>query len=567
MLVGTSTRGTGTRGPPPTDRPSVRARALRWPGRSRSAIGRPAMIALFLAALILSIGILAVYLSPVAPGPPVTGTVIAVTVHVNASAPPVSLGSSFYGVNAIAEHSLGPVTEAAVNATEARLVRWPGGDLGERYDPLADQGAGAIFNDSGGVNPAPASPAAFVAWCRSIRCAAIVTLPAEIDNATLAGAIVADYTQNFSFHPAYWEIGNEPARWTHFGIPWSSWSISQNSTVTPGVFAAEVQRYVTAIRAVDPTTPIIGLGGVGTGSTNEVQWISSVVSVNGPNLSAIAIHVYPAGAGVLGENLSSFYASLAGSASLPIRVPADRAAISAACSTCAVRLMVDELGAGTGANLSALLGGFPIVPYVAAEILQGARLGVGTMAYWSLESNFPGAWLDVNGTPRPSYPLYATLLAGLPDGVLPTEAVAAVSGLYALGFAEPGTGTNASLVVVNANPTVSFRLGPSTTGFPVTSPYQSESWNGSTSAPVSQSWGAGSTPIWTLPPGAVVVWRSSAGAHFALAHAALHYSENSSTSPGSIVPNASVVKYCLIALVTGQIGIQRSPAPQRSRRV
>src|SRR4029077_6850449 len=110
--------------------------------------------------------------------------------------------------------------------------------------------------------------------------------PAEIDSPSTAAYDVAYTEQVLQFRPAYWEIGNEPAIWTHFQLPWSEWAPAQNLNATPVQFAQVVQRYVTAIHAVDPSAAIIGLGGVGTGAYGETPWITSTVRLNGPNLSA-----------------------------------------------------------------------------------------------------------------------------------------------------------------------------------------------------------------------------------------------------------------------------------------
>lgn len=532
--------------------------------RSRAAIAREVVfvLAMVVVAVAAGVGLLVLAEIDSTPGPP--PTLVNATVRVSFGSVPVPLASSFFGVNTVATQPLTPAGAAAVNATEARLVRWPGGNLGERFNPLADGGAGILTNDSGRVTPPAATAGEFVSWCRTIGCTAIVTLPAEIDDPATASAIVSYYERNLSFRPAYWEIGNEPARWTHFGIPWSSWNLSQEQGTTPAGFALEVQKYVTAVRAVDSATPIVGLGGVGTGAGNETSWISSVVQVNGPNLSGLAIHVYPGGAGAPGESLSTFYSSFNGSGGLAARIPADRAAIAQGCSGCRVGLFVDEFNAATGGNLSGFLSTYAVVPYISAELIEGATLGLPGMAYWDLQGSTPGAWLDQNAAPRPVYSLYTELWAHLPLGTLPVRVSAPAPGLYALALVRPATGSNATLILTDLNANVAFRLNLFATGFPSTVPYESESWDPSTPSPYTDSWSAGSSANWTIPPGGIVVWRADSGGRFTGSPAVAGYSENSATSPGSIVPNASVVKNCLMPLVAGQIGIQRRPAFQRN---
>ena len=111
----------------------------------------------------------------------------------------------------------------------------------------------------------------FVTWCETFGCHAILELPAEIDDPSTAAYDVSYTERVLAFHPSYWEIGNEPAIWTHFEIPWSEWNASQAQNATPEQFAQVVPAYNIAIHSVDPSAPIIGLGGVGTGAFAEAE--------------------------------------------------------------------------------------------------------------------------------------------------------------------------------------------------------------------------------------------------------------------------------------------------------
>jgi cytochrome c553 len=153
-----------------------------------------------------------------------------------------------------------------------------------------------------------------------------------------------------------------------FGIPWTEWNSSQASTPTPAQFADVVSRYVQAIRALDPTTGIIGLGGLGKGSAGQSEWISSVVGENGPNLSAVAIHVYPAGPGFPSGDLTGWFASLNGANALPSRIPNVMGEIRSACSTCHVAILVDEFQTGTQLSPPDTLTGGYLAAYVGTEI-------------------------------------------------------------------------------------------------------------------------------------------------------------------------------------------------------
>jgi alpha-L-arabinofuranosidase len=222
----------------------------------------------------------------------------------------VALDTGFLGVNLRADSAFSDASTSALNSTAVRMVRFPGGGLADRFDPLGQGDRGTIYNDSGATEVAGTSLDEFVRWCQSTACESILTLPAEIDNTSEVRAIVSYTETQLGFRPTYWEVGNEPARWEHFGIPWADWNISQTSTPTPAQFAAVVNGYVQAIRTIDPTTGIIGLGGLGRASSGQSAWISSVVGENGPNLSAIAIHVYPAGSGFPSADLAGWFGSL-----------------------------------------------------------------------------------------------------------------------------------------------------------------------------------------------------------------------------------------------------------------
>ena len=443
--------------------------------------------------------------SPVGPPAPVVNASFIVNTTAAQPLPPYALG-----INARANYALGPSVASWINGTTVRLVRWPGGNLSDRMDPLANGGAGAIYDSSGRSVPATTSLAQFVTWCRSFEGAAILTLPGEIDNATYAAAVAREVTQGLGFAPAYWEIGNEPGLWTHWGIPWSEWNTSQAVGPTPAEYAEEVAAYITAVRSVDPTAQFLGLPGVGTGAS-EQSWIRAVVAGDGPNLSGIAIHVYPAGPIPSSESPAAFFATLEGAASIPARVPADLAEIRSACPSCRISLLVDEVGSVTGTGFPSYVRGYDAATYLAAEVVQGLIQGVASIDLWALQSTYPDSWSDPSGTLGSPYALYSTFLSRLPGGIYPVGFSPSGTGLYGLAgiTSTPGGGT-AMVFLVNTNTTHAFRLSLSAAGFPVTSASEGWTWSPGENAP------SGPHPLSTnatsivLPPLGLGLWETPA---------------------------------------------------------
>ncbi len=410
---------------------------------------------------------------------------------------------SLLGVNLRADVPFSSASQSALHATGVGVVRWPGGGDGDRLDPLANGGSGSIFSDTGISTPPATTLAEFVEWCRSVSCRAIVTLPAEIDDPSFAAAIVNYTEHDLGFFPAYWEVGNEPALWTHYAVPWDRWNLSQNLTPTPAEYANLVHTYVGAIRAIDPSTGIIGLGGVGGSASPQSSWISATVSVNGPNLTAIAIHVYPAGSGFPSASIPLWFATLQGRSALPHRVESALGSMTRACPSCRLELLADEFQTGTLLTSATSLSGGYQAAYIAAEIVQSLTLPLTSLVYYNFQSATPGAWLNSAGEPSAAYVLYRALesdLGGFAQGI---NLTAAASGLLgAEGGASPGSIT--SLVLVNTNTTFGFRLNLSAR-FPAASGGTAWLFDGPAALPISETVGPGGATGWTVPPASVVI--------------------------------------------------------------
>jgi hypothetical protein len=414
--------------------------------------------------------------------------VLSVSNGVNWTIPP-----TFWGANVRVYYPLGPAQTDAFADRPLNFVRWPGGATADEYNYTSNR----VYQDDGTSYVPPSNESQFIGWCRAVGCSAIFQLPAEIDDPATAAYYVHYTIATLHFHPAYWEIGNEPALWTHFGIPWSLWRSSQNVNATPGSYAVTVQAYAKAIRAVDPSARLIGLPGVGTGGYGEASWITATVRLNGPNLSAVGIHVYPAGGATPGSNVSgaSFLDTLYGPGSLPYRVPRDRAAILAACPNCTnLPLFVTELGSGTnGGPYQSYMAAFPQVPYIAAELAQAIQLEVMNVDLYALQANYSGSLLNTSTAPTVTEALYAELLSQLQPEVLNYSISRAVPTLF-LVPTRNAAGTEYSLLAVDVNDTHSVRVSFGGTGFPILSAGFMWMWGGGSLGPSQSIWLAGAGP-------------------------------------------------------------------------
>lgn len=414
------------------------------------------------------------------------------------------LGGAFWGADVRPYYALGPAEGAAFNATPLVFLRWPGGTIADQYNYTANR----IYGDGGAYYTPPTNESQFIAWCRSVSCGAIFQLPAEIDSPSTAAYYVAYTERTLRFAPSYWEIGNEPAQWTHFGYGWANWTAAQNVNATPGTYAQLVHSYIAAIHAVDPRARFVGLPGVGTGAYNENVWIQATVTTNGPNLSAVGIHVYPAGGSTVPGNVTAaaFTQTLLGKASLTHRIPIDEAAIRSACPKCPpIGIFVTELGSGTqGGPYSGLMGRFADVPYLTAEVAQAMLEGVPNLDLFAFESSYNGSILNATGAPTEIYTLYSQLLDHLDPIVLNASLVGAPTNFY-LVAARNASSTSYSLLMVNANVSATTTVNLLTAGLPLVSSGQYWSWNGTTKAPATGSWALLTPQLWTIPPRSVLV--------------------------------------------------------------
>ena len=436
-------------------------------------------------------------------------TPVSETVSVGAGAGTVA--SSFWGTNVRVYSSVGSVDSGRFNQTVDKWVRWPGGLTGERLNITAN----LIYNDDHSTFSPPQSISSFVSWCETLGCHAIIELPTEINSPSTAKYYVRYIEQTLGFYPAYWDLGNEPAAWAHFNISWANWKIGDHVNATPAAYAHVANQYANAIHSVDSSARIIGLAGVGRGSSGEQAWLWNVVKYAGKNLSALSVHTYPAGVGTSPPSTAAFFASLNGAGSLPSKIPGDQAAILSGCPSCSgLALFSDETGSGTEpGNYSALLRSQSQAVYMMAETIQALSLNLPNVDYFSYQSTDNSSWFNGSALSnmRPVFQLYSYFFNNTTVGkTYNTTLSLSAPTLLSVLEQNATTPTSESLLVANINTTTAYSVTLGT-GFPSTGSIVEYYWDSTTTHPVVTYLNGSSPSAITLSAGSVLelVWSTN----------------------------------------------------------
>jgi hypothetical protein len=417
--------------------------------------------------------------------------------------------SDFLGINVGPYSTVSKTLTNYLNQTRLHMVRWPGGAIGDGFNYTTNQ----ITRPDGSTYTPPWNTSQFIDWCRNVSCRANFELPGEINDSATAAYFVRYVERSLGFHPFLWEIGNEPALWHQFNIPWSHWGSPKTPRITPMQYAQLVHRYVTAIHAVDPKAHILGLPGVGTGAYRENAWIHDTVKLNRHTISGVGIHVYPAGH-ALDQNgtVAQFYRTLLGTGSLPSRIPLDQAAIALACPKCHhIPIYATEVGSATNlggsipGTVSTAMSGFRQVPFIAAEVVQGMSEQVRGLEFFCLQSNYPGALFNTSSNSfRPVADLFSTVLPHVNGAVLPIQLIGAAPGLYVLA-SRNANGSSYSILVANTNMSQNATLPLNLTGV-LTSGYgEIWNWTMSMNGPSTALWSGWTPDTFFVPKDSVVL--------------------------------------------------------------
>lgn len=392
------------------------------------------------------------------------------------------ISSALWGTTVSPRAHLLPNQGDLVNATPVRMVVFPGAIGGDLFNPF--NSSIAEWNkqnrtwslDWVNTSQHGTSVRAFIAWCRSIGCTAIFQVPGEIDNASFAREIV-NYTVNrtgLNFTPAFWEVGNEPGLWRNWNLSWDLWVHSNRLAPTPMQYALEVRNYTIQMdQAVPGYTPkILGLPGVGTGSGGKSNpWTNDTIQINGPNLSGIGIHVYPAAGAALAFNnttvpsLGQFYNALEGGNSLGERINAQYRDDcfdlyqSPACVVGGVLkpsfpVFVTEFGTSLSHRAYGTYSlGFPGALGSAVEMVQAMQFNSSQLASvdgFASVFDTDNCWFNLTGAPRPVYMLFSSVMSRLGNDVFNVN-VSGTGQVAAVATLDASDSQRLDLLVTNTN--------------------------------------------------------------------------------------------------------------------
>jgi alpha-N-arabinofuranosidase len=184
-----------------------------------------------------------------------------------------------------------------VKALRPAFIRWPGGNVAQDYHwlwgvgPRDERATWTNLSWKNEPEPSDFGTDEFIRFCRNLGAEPAITANVEGRGATAEEAAAwVEYcngpatskngalrTRNGRVEPygvKYWEIGNEI---------WGNWVRGHSDAVT---YARNYNRYVAAMRAVDPGIKFIAVG------DNDMEWNRTVLRLAGKDIDTLAIHHY-----------------------------------------------------------------------------------------------------------------------------------------------------------------------------------------------------------------------------------------------------------------------------------
>lgn len=411
------------------------------------------------------------------------------------------LASPFWGINTADDYA--PANQQGLgrflNSTPVSVIRLGGGDDG--YDPTTATEYQAPPSGSGAyvaVSEVLDNFTWFKAWCdaRTPHCNWMTYLPGE-ENSTPAAVHVAEYFHNvLHFVPTYWEFGNEPLAWTHYGLNRTKWTTTDASPVSGAAYATMVHNYITAIKALFPSDRYLGLQN---SCACDPSLITTLAKVDGPALAGLAYHEYP---WVNGSSTSTaqFFGALESVRNIPNTTAHMQAMVSAGCLTCdSIPISIGEYQAGPVPTHSPLAANYSGAPFIAASLIQALTSNVSTFTVFNI------GWLfnTSSGAVKPQGYVYQRILDNMTMGTDYSVQVKApgVGGVFAVLVKN---GTRESLLLVNTNVTRSLVLGLTTVLFPVGLLGSYFTYAGHNTAPIAHS-GLTLPKSYTVTPGEILL--------------------------------------------------------------
>jgi alpha-N-arabinofuranosidase len=184
-----------------------------------------------------------------------------------------------------------------LNLLHPAFIRWPGGNVAQDYHwmwgtgPKDERPAWMNLSWANELESGDFGTDEFVQLCRNLGAEPSLTVNVEGRGATAEEAANwVDYangpaTSKFGslraanghpepYHVRYWEVGNEI---------WGDWVRGQSDATT---YAANLGRYARAMRAVDSSIQLIGVG------DNDMNWNRTVLKSSGSQIDYLAVHHY-----------------------------------------------------------------------------------------------------------------------------------------------------------------------------------------------------------------------------------------------------------------------------------
>jgi len=288
---------------------------------------------------------------------------------------------------------------------------------------------------------------------RALHARAVVVLNGETDDPRAAYGLVTLIARRFgdAFARAiYWEIGNEPAEWQHFGVPLTARRGDEHILCTPDQYAAVVTSYAAAITAA------LGASSPGTPSDKAWPrvvadaWIANATDQSWAGLvTAVDARYYPymttepASQDAIASGVVS---PTAGAVSLDDQLSSLRDSVAQYDQSGSVRLFIGQWNVDANADPSAgadFYASYGQAVFVADLMLHLARHG-GAMAAWA--PPFYGAPQApfASGQPSPGYAVLTALATLAGSRLLATPTVP--PGLDALAARRPDGGLSLVLV-------------------------------------------------------------------------------------------------------------------------
>ncbi len=394
------------------------------------------------------------------------------------------LASPFYAVVfTVANHTTSSLVSTGryLNSTPLSWFRF--GGSGKSYDPTT--ATDWLPPTTGGKYQAEHIQlwnfSWFESWCasRPDGCRWLGYLPGEMNNTAAAVHAAEWYHSVLGFSPQYWQFGNEPELWTHFGKNYSAWSTTDALVPSSIGYATMVHNYIAAIAPLYPQDRFVGIEAAC--SICFPSLVSATATLDGANLSGMAYHSYPAGVGS-STDLSQFYSTLNGAENLTTTSSGFRGLYAPTCPACgSLPLQIGEYQAGPPTNWSPFSSQYAGAVFLAGAVVQALESNVSMFTVYDT-----GALFNASGNiVTPEGLLYQRILANMTMG-----------DDYRVQLSAPGLGgvysvlvrnqSREALLLVNANTATTLNLTLPASGFPAGSVGSEWAWSPSLPVPLAE---------------------------------------------------------------------------------